>query len=293
MLKTIKYILSHPLNKKHKSRALFRFISWQIKSRLNKGFHEMPFGEKSKILAKKGLTGATGNIYCGLHDFVDMAFLLHFLRKEDFFIDIGANIGSYSILAGSEVGAEVYAFEPIPQTFEILKRNIEINRIANNCNLFNNGVGSQKGVLHFTNSLDTVNHVKKNIDYGSKDLTEVEVLTIDETIKINEPCLLKIDVEGFETEVLNGMVNTLNNKNVKAIIIELNGSGNRYGYDENLIHEKLINCGFELMTYEPFSRKITNQNSSDLDNKIYVKDLKFVEKRLSDAPIVNINQETF
>lgn len=124
-------------------------------------------------------------------------------------------------------------------------------------------------------------------------MVEVDVLTVDDTVNITKPCLVKIDVEGFETEVLNGMSETLKNEHVKAIIIELNGSGNRYGYDENLIHEKLLGLNFELVTYDPFSRKITNQKSSDLDNKIYVKDLKFIEKRLKEARKINIHQEKF
>ena len=45
------------------------------------------------------MTGATGNIYCGLYEFLDMAFLLHFLRNGDLFGDIGSNIGSYTVLA--------------------------------------------------------------------------------------------------------------------------------------------------------------------------------------------------
>jgi hypothetical protein len=64
-------------------------------------------------LSLKGLTGATGNWYCGLDAFEDMAFLLHFMREEDLFVDVGANIGSYTILAGNEVGAETIEIEPI------------------------------------------------------------------------------------------------------------------------------------------------------------------------------------
>jgi len=45
----------------------------------------------SKFLVKTGETGLTGNIYTGLHEFPDMGFLLHFLRAEDLFVDIGAN----------------------------------------------------------------------------------------------------------------------------------------------------------------------------------------------------------
>ena len=55
------------------------------------------------------MTGATQNIYCGLQEFEEMAFLLHFLRKDDLPLDIGANIGSYTILAASSVGARTMA----------------------------------------------------------------------------------------------------------------------------------------------------------------------------------------
>ena len=55
--------------------------------------------------------GATGNIYCGLHDFEEMSFLMHFLRAGDVFADVGVNVGAYSMLAAS-VGARAIAFEP-------------------------------------------------------------------------------------------------------------------------------------------------------------------------------------
>ena len=43
--------------------------------------------------------GVTGNVYCGLHDFAEMSFMLHLLRAGDLFADIGANVGSYTVLA--------------------------------------------------------------------------------------------------------------------------------------------------------------------------------------------------
>jgi hypothetical protein len=53
--------------------------------------------------ATSGMTGATGNLYVGLHEFEEMAFLLHFLRPGDLFADVGANVGSYTILAAVAV----------------------------------------------------------------------------------------------------------------------------------------------------------------------------------------------
>ncbi len=57
----------------------------------------------TRLAARRGMTGLTGNIYAGLHEFADMAFLLHFLRPSDLFADVGANVGSYTILASGVV----------------------------------------------------------------------------------------------------------------------------------------------------------------------------------------------
>ena len=59
------------------------------------------------------MTGATGNIYAGLHEFVDMAFCLHLLRSGDLFVDVGANIGSYTVLASKVAGANSVTLELI------------------------------------------------------------------------------------------------------------------------------------------------------------------------------------
>lgn len=251
----------------------------------------MPFAEKSKILVKKGLAGATGNLYCGLHEFADMALVLHFLRGDDLFIDIGANIGSYSILAGAEVGAEVMAFEPVPVTFSILKENMALNNLGYKAQLYNNGVGNDNGVLRFTNSLDTVNHVIK--DSNNQAGIAVDIVRIDDTVNIDKPCLIKIDVEGFETEVLRGMEHTLKNDHIKAIIIELNGLGSRYGYDESLIFETLKDLNYKLYAYEPFSKILKQVSSTATDNKIFIKDPSFVRERLASARPIKINGISF
>ena len=102
----LKYIAYHPLNRKNKLKAVIRFIRWQISCLFNSYPIIYNFGEKTKLIISKGMHGATGNLYCGLDEFEDMAFVLHFLREDDQFIDVGANIGSYTLLASNEVGSE-------------------------------------------------------------------------------------------------------------------------------------------------------------------------------------------
>ena len=278
--------MAHPMNAHDKIGALKRFALWQINTRLNPYPVVYPFTEHSKLMVVKGLTGATGNIYSGLHEFQDMGFLLHFLRKGDVFIDAGANIGSYTVLASAEIEAYSLAFEPIPTTFNHLKNNIAANDIAHLVKPYNIGLGGQKGVLSFTKNLDTENHIATAAD---TDTLAVEIDTLDNIIGALQPVLLKIDVEGFETEVLNGAEAMLNKPSLKAIIIELNGEGRRYGYDEKDIDMKLVSKGFSPFRYHPFDRTLSEIKGTVTHNAIYIRDLPFVKDRLTKARKIKVN----
>lgn len=153
------FIENHPLVGKHPTKAYWRFLKWQLSQSIYPKTVVHTFTEKTRLNVKKGMTGATGNIYTGLHEFPDMGFVLHFLRKEDVFGDVGANIGSYTILASGHVGARTIAFEPIPETFYWLKKNIKLNQLEAKVHAFNIGLGSETGVLRFTATHDTVNYV--------------------------------------------------------------------------------------------------------------------------------------
>lgn len=278
LLKILRFIYNHPFNSENKFGGLVRFFKWQINCRLNPFPILYPYTENSKLIIWKGLTGATGNLYCGLMEYGDMGFLIHFLRPNDLFIDIGANVGVYTILASAEIKAKTVAIEPVPLTFKNLCDNILINHIEDKVKAMNIGLGSKRGKLNFTKSLDTVNHVATE---NENDTIEVEINTLDSILLTEQaPVLLKIDVEGFETEVLIGAAKTLSEKKLKAIIIELNGSGQRYGYDELKIHEKLIEFGFRPFNYNPKIRQLKEIETFGSHNTIYLRDKEFVENRI-------------
>lgn len=289
--RTFGFIHRHPLAKKNLVLAYLKFVSWQIKSHLYPNFQKIKFINNTYFLAKKGLTGVTGNIYTGLHEFNDMSFLLHFLRPEDTFFDVGANVGSYTLLASGVCHAKTISFEPVPTTYAILKQNIELNRLNDLVNIENKGVGNERGLLHFTNTEDTTNHVILDSS-ESQNTILVPIVSLDDYTQLHKHSLVKIDVEGFETEVLNGANQTLNEINLKAIIIELNGSGQRYGYDENQIHEKLLTHGFKPYTYHPFERRMEELDTFGSHNTTYIRDLTYVHHRLKNAASFKIfNQE--
>jgi FkbM family methyltransferase len=249
--------------------------------------------KNSRIYAKTGMTGVTGCIYNGLLEFDDMLFALHVLRSEDTFLDIGSNVGVYSILAAAEIGAQTIAFEPIPSTFGILEKNLALNQLNQNQVIaMNIGLGSIEGNLAFTKSHDTVNHVATEVEIHSGSIIQVPVRKLDDVlteITLNNVVIMKIDVEGFETEVLRGCGDLLNNNNLRVVIIELNGSGERYGYNENEIHELFLSKGFFPYRYLPSNREIVKlENKASNHNTIYLRDEEFIKNRLATSNKVEI-----
>ena len=287
MKQIVAYWTQHPLAKKRLLTVFMKFLWWQLICRLKKTVI-VSFASKSKLAVTRGMTGATGNIYCGLHEFEDMGFILHALRKSDHFLDIGANIGSYSILAASEIGATVDCFEPVPSTFRFLTQNIQINHLESNCAAHNQGIGDSNTTLQFTDDRDTVNHV---IPHGSnRKGIEVPVQRLDDLQLPEKNLLAKIDVEGFERYVIEGGMNTLKKPNFLALIIELNGSGKRYGNEDLEIHKQLLHLGFLAHTYNPLTRQLIALNEPGPHNTIYMKEesIPFLVKRTMHAEKISI-----
>jgi len=94
MWSLLKFVWHHPLNASGQLAALWRVLRWQLTARLMPGLIELPFVQGTSLFAMRGMTGATGNWYCGLHEVHEMAFVLHLLRPGDHFLDVGANVGS-------------------------------------------------------------------------------------------------------------------------------------------------------------------------------------------------------
>lgn len=287
------FIFNHPLASRHKTRAFFRFLLWQIQSSFTtKQFFSKHFIGNIRFYAKKRLTGITGNIYTGLHEFEDMMFLLHFLQPDDCFMDLGANVGAYTLLAAGITGAKSISVEPVLTTFDILYRNISLNKLEDKIILINSGVSSENGMISFSTGDDTTNHVIASDELTNTNSEEIEVITVDSLLIYGSPALIKIDVEGYETEVLKGMQQTLSNPLLKCIIIELMGNGVRYGFDEYEIHKAIIERGFVCCTYDPFSRALSETKQTHSSNSIYCRDINFIKNRIQQAPRINIMGES-
>lgn len=223
------------------------------------------------------MTGATGNYYCGLHELSDMGFVLHALRPEDLFLDVGANIGSYTVLAAGAVGSRVISVEPIPATCERLRKNVALNGLEALVLVIQKGLGSEEGEVRFTAGLDTVNHVATD-DEAAQSVV-LPVTTVDQLCAGNVPAVIKIDVEGFEDQVIAGAANTLSSSSVLAVVMETNGSGKRYGKSDDALVAEMRGFGFIPCGYDAIRREISVEENG-LGNTIFIRDPRALLIRL-------------
>lgn len=288
LLNTLKAIVQHPLNTNAKVRALARFFVWQVAGRMVPGPVIIDFVEGTKLVISPGRTGATMNLYTGLQEFEDMAFVLHVLREGELFVDVGANIGTYTILAAGAAKARCVAFEPAPLAFERLQQNLRLNDLCSRVNAQPLAVGSQEGQLAFTVELDAVNHVATSEDAFSATCT-TRVTTLDVLLADETPVVMKIDVEGYETRVIDGALNILEKPSLLAVIMETNGSGKRYGFDEAVLHKRMGISGFTAFSYSPPNRELAElATPNSQGNTIWVREPTEVRRRIVAAPFFSV-----
>jgi FkbM family methyltransferase len=250
------------------------FLKWQFVSRIFSDIHQFDWVFPSKLYVSKSEASVTGNLYCGLMEFEEMSFLLHYLQSEDLFVDIGANSGSYTILASVVQGSSVISFEPVDTSFTRLLNNVKLNDVTHLVDLRKKAIGAEVGSVRISSDFDSTNRILGNHD-STKDSVLVEISTLDQEIQ-RIPKMIKIDVEGFESQVLAGASELLKDKNLQAGIIELNGSGENYGFLVSTIANTLVKSGFKAVTYEPWSRslKLLSTAFNETGNTIFVRDLE-------------------
>ena len=157
-------------------------------------------------------------------------------EKPIIFWDIGSNIGLYSIYAACiHKNILIYSFEPSTSNLRVLSRNISINNLSDKIHIAQFPLGKKNFQFSNINEQEfkegwSMNSYGKSTDYEGKKFKpeqkyKIFGLNIDYLIKnkiIEVPHYIKIDVDGIEDEILMGGINSLNDKNLRSISVELN-----------------------------------------------------------------------
>lgn len=130
--------------------------------------------------------------------------ILRQAQNKSIIVDVGANIGYYTVLLAKKVGkkGKVFAFEPDAINFEILEKNIKANKLENVVAV-KAAVGNKTGKLELYRSKENYGDHRL---YGKKAeiKEEVEIVKLDEFLKNQKVDLIKIDTQGWEPEVIEG-----------------------------------------------------------------------------------------
>lgn len=285
-------IVNHPLSRHRPLPAIWRFVSWQVSCRLATQAVVKPWVNGTRLRVRRGETGLTGNLYTGLFEFADMAFVAHCLRRSDLFIDVGANAGAYTVLASGVAGAQTVAFEPIPETCQRLRLNISLNDLDQLVSVYECALGAHTGRLRMSRYADTTNRVidSATTERDSSGETDVCVRDLDSVLADQNPAIIKIDVEGFELPVLQGATRTLENPVLKALLVEMNGSGVTYGFSELEIVSTLTRYGFSAATYDPWKRSLLacDFQRQMQGNALFVRDIDWLAERCRNGQTLNV-----
>ena len=175
--------------------------------------------------------------------------MLDNIRDGDVVIDVGANVGYYTLLAARKVGprGHVIAFEPDPTSFAILKRNAEANGFRN-VTIEQKALSNRRGKLRLYLSSQNQGDHRIFPAEEKRPSIEVETLPLDEyVLPSGRLSFVKIDTQGAEGIIIEGMAKTIRNHPEIKIILEYSPHLlRRANCDPGHLIQRLVDLGFEL-----------------------------------------------
>jgi FkbM family methyltransferase len=234
----------HPLGRGRVIQTAGMSYGWQLWRRAVGKPVVVRLPEGSLLLCPPWSRVAGNYITVGFDEYRESLFVLDFLRPGELFVDVGANIGFYSIIAAGVTG-RVMAFEPTERARAAIAASARLNGCADRITISARALSDRCGTAFFTTQYENMNQLT---DAGEGTI-EVEVSTLDAEVDA-VPALIKIDAEGFDLTVLRGGAQRIFPQHKPAVVVELqNGS--------HEIRSWLLENGYELFTYEPETKSLS------------------------------------
>jgi len=164
--------------------------------------------------------------WSGFHEFHEFLFLNKFLKKDMVFVDIGANLGEYSLFAAKRLSfGKVLAFEPMPKMHALLEENKALNQF-DNIVILKYGLSAQEGMLPI-HEIENAHEGLSTFFPGnqkSRTITNVPLKVFDaevDSLGIERIDFIKIDIEGSELSALKGAIKSIQ-KFKPLVMVEIN-----------------------------------------------------------------------
>ena len=225
----------------------------------------------------------------GIHSYSVTSCFYNEIKSGMKVFDIGANIGYLTLLAARMSGNDglVVAFEPSIESCEILQKSLLLNKYKN-VEIINKAIAdkSKKGKLFISPYGSVINKIVDEDDESTS--ADIEIITLDDFVNMKKiiPDFIKIDVQGAEYLVLEGMKNLLEKKIPLKLVIEFS-SRTQQDKLNNFINywNKLIKLGFK-----PFYLKEPRKPIDVKSNTIYKNEIKKEIKNIDNLGFSNSNE---
>ena len=261
MLKLInlfKLIWQHPANHGRKATAIFDSLTWQAAKRFSTSNRVIDYHGLQFICFKDSHSSSAVIYFNTLPDFNEMMFMKSYLKSGDAYLDIGANIGIYSLYAATLVGDSgiVDAFEAEPDTAEKLHRQIRLNRL-HNVNLHRVAVSEHNGEVDFESTADDCTaHISYNPENRIQS-SKIKSISLDTYLDPARSYTMgKMDIEGAEILALKGAEKMLARANPPVWQLELAGYSKRYGYRSDQVLDYLRTFDYHCAVYDGAANKL-------------------------------------
>lgn len=245
---TVRRIWTHRENRGRRRLALLKYLAWQVWQRVVRRPRTVRLTGATRIRCHPHSPVASAVVYYGLVDPAEMRFVLNYLRPGDEFIDAGANVGVYTLLACSVPGVRALALEPSTTAFARAAENLALNGFSHRVTLVQQAVGDRPGPARLTVGRDAMNAL---VPADAGEPTEpVIVGTLDHLAaehNLEAVALVKVDVEGWEVEALQGAAGLLKNRR-PALIVEAN--------DPEGIERLRRKFGYQRVEYRPATNTV-------------------------------------
>jgi len=159
----------------------------------------------------------------GRYEEENVSVLLSFVRADTVFLDVGANLGYFSLLVGRRVAqsGKVHAFEPHPFLLDLMRRSAHLNGLSHAIELHPYGLSDTNATVEFRFPRGHLGGGSVHVPRDGADLLEASVKRLDDVFEDGFSCdLMKIDVEGHELQVLRGMPRIIANSPDLKIVFE-------------------------------------------------------------------------
>lgn len=209
-------------------------------------------------------------LYCGGFELGEQQFLKGFLRPGDVFVDVGASIGLFTLIAGSRVGkfGHVYAFEPYSKTYRRLLSNVRLNRLSN-VSCFQAALSNEAGQSEMTISLDgydawsSLALPTRGKSFGAEMVQAVEWTEFAQSNNLaGRVTMMKIDVEGWESRVLAGGHRLLSQTDAPVLQVEFNERASELAGSSLVdLYFQLEHLGYKIYSYDTNANKLVSEPS--------------------------------